>query len=128
MLLSLTTQTREPGIVIVSITGRIALGVEKGQIEDAVVGALKDGVRRIVIDLAHVSYIDSAGVGIIAFCFGKASQLGAQFSVAATDARVTDVFRITRLDQVVTFFPDVDSACAALGAARPTEAAGVPTT
>ncbi len=34
MLLSLTTQTREPGILIVSITGRIALGVEKGQIEE----------------------------------------------------------------------------------------------
>jgi len=116
MLLSLTTQTREPGIVIVSITGRIALGVEKGQIEDAVAGALKDGVRKIVIDLEHVSYIDSAGVGIIAFCFGKASQLGAQFTAAAADARVKDVFRITRLDQVVTFFPDVDSACAALGA------------
>jgi anti-sigma B factor antagonist len=114
MLLSLTTQTREPGIVIVSITGRIAVGVEKGQIEDAVVGALKDGVRKIVIDLAHVSYIDSAGVGIIAFCFGKASQLGAQFTGAGADARVMDVFRVTRLDQVVTFFPDVDSACAAL--------------
>ena len=116
MLLSLTTQTREPGIVIVSITGRIALGVEKGQIEEAIVGALQKGVRKIVIDLEHVSYIDSAGVGIIAFCFGKASQLGAQFSVAGTDARVTDVFRITRLDQVVTFFPDVDAACAALSA------------
>ena len=116
MLLSLTTQTREPGIVIVSITGRIALGVEKGQIEDAVTGALKDGVRKIVIDLEHVSYIDSAGVGIIAFCFGKASQVGARLIAAGADARVKDVFRITRLDQVVTFVPDVDSACAALGA------------
>jgi anti-sigma B factor antagonist len=120
MLLSLTTQTREPGIVIVSITGRIALGVEKGQIEDAIVGALKEGVRKIVVDLAHVSYIDSAGVGIIAFCFGKASQLGARFTVAAADARVTDIFRITRLDQVVTFFPDVDSACAALAVSAST--------
>jgi anti-sigma B factor antagonist len=116
MLLSLTTRTREPGIVIVSITGRIALGVERGQIEDAVTGALKDGARKIVIDLEHVSYIDSAGVGIIAFCFGKASQVGAQFIAAATDARVMDVFRITRLDQVVTFVPDVESACAAFGA------------
>ena len=46
MLLSLTTQTREPGILIVSITGRIALGVEKGQIEDAVLGALKEARAR----------------------------------------------------------------------------------
>ena len=120
MLLSLTTQTREPGIIIVSITGRIALGVEKGQIEDAIVGALKDGVRKIVIDLAHVSYIDSAGIGIIAFCFGKASQAGAQLTAAAADARVKDVFHITRLDQTITFYPDVDSACAALAASVPT--------
>jgi anti-sigma B factor antagonist len=120
MLLSLTTQTREPGIVIVSITGRIAIGVAKGQIEEAVVGALKDGVRKIVIDLAHVSYIDSAGVGIIAFCFGKASEVGAQLAVAAADGRVIDIFRVTRVDQVVTFFPDVDSACAGLSAKVPT--------
>jgi anti-anti-sigma factor len=120
MLLSLTTQTREPGIVIVSITGRIALGVEKGQIEEAIVGALQKGVRKIVIDLQHVSYIDSAGIGIIAFCFGKAAQLGAQLTAAAADARVKDVFHITRLDQTITFYPDVDSACAALGSKVPT--------
>src|SRR5580704_3269178 len=120
MLLSLTTQTREPGIVIVSITGRIALGVEKGQIEEAIVGALQKGVRKIVIDLQHVSYIDSAGVGIIAFCYGKASQLGAQLTAAAADARVKDVFRITRLDQTIAFYPDVESACAAFGASVPT--------
>lgn len=116
MLLSLATTTREPGILIVSITGRIALGVAKGQIESAVLGALKEDVRKIVIDLAHVSYIDSAGVGIIAFCFGKATQVGAQFVVAAADGRVKDIFRMTRVDQAVRFFPDVESACMALGA------------
>ena len=46
----------------------------------------------------------------------KPPRLGAQFTVAGADGRVKDVFRITRVDQVVDFFPDVDSACAALGA------------
>jgi anti-sigma B factor antagonist len=119
MLLSLTTETRPPGIAVIKISGRIALGVDRGQIEEAVVGALKRGVQKIVVDLHQVSYIDSAGIGIIAFCFGKASQAGAQFTVAGADGRVMDVFGITKLDQVVTFFPDVDAACAAFGAISP---------
>ena len=93
MLLSLTTETRPPGITVIKISGHIALGVEKGQIEEAVVGALKRGVQKIVIDLHEVSYIDSAGIGIIAFCFGKAGQAGAQFSISGRERQSDGCFR-----------------------------------
>jgi hypothetical protein len=46
--------------------------------------------------------------------------LGAQLTIAAAEGRVKDVFRVTRLDQVVTFFPDTGAACAAFGAEVPT--------
>lgn len=110
MVLSLTTAKREPNITIVEISGRIAIGRDSGQIESTITDALNKGARKIVIDLAHVSSIDSSGIGIIAYCYGKASKTGAQMHVTAI-GRVMDVFQITHLNQVIRFFPDVDSAC-----------------
>ncbi len=110
MVLSLTTQKREPDITVVEISGRITIGRESGQIDAAVLHALNEGARKIVVDLAQVSSIDSTGMGIIAYCFGKASQASAQFHVAGAHGRVMEVFQITHIDQVIRFFPDIDSA------------------
>jgi anti-sigma B factor antagonist len=114
MVLSLTTRTCEPGITVIEISGRIALGRERDQIEATVVKALNAGVERIVIDLKDVSYVDSSGIGAITYCYGKITQKGAHCAVAGAKGLVLDVFHLTRVDSVVPFFPDVESACAAL--------------
>ena len=43
MVLSLTTHKCEPGITVIEISGRIAIGREGGQIEAAVLKALDEG-------------------------------------------------------------------------------------
>jgi len=98
---------------VIEIAGRITLGRESGQIELAVVKALAEGARKIVIDLGQVAWIDSTGIGIVAYCFGKASQAGVRLCVAAANGRVLEVFKLTRIDQVIDFYPDLASACAA---------------
>jgi anti-sigma B factor antagonist len=119
MVLSLTTRTCEPGITVIEIGGRITLGRESGQIEASVLKALNEGVQKLVIDLSQVSYIDSTGIGIIAYCFGKISQKGAHAAVAGANGLVLEVFKLTRLDSVINFFPDVAAACEGLAAASP---------
>ncbi|HWF08433.1 MAG TPA: STAS domain-containing protein [Bryobacteraceae bacterium] len=119
MVLSITTRHCEPDVTVIEINGRITLGRESGQIETFVLKALGEGAAKIVFDLSQVSYIDSTGIGIIAYCFGKASQKGAQAAVAGAAGLVLDVFRLTRLDSVIRFFPDVAAACAGLAAVSP---------
>jgi anti-anti-sigma factor len=113
MVLSLATQKRDPDTTVIEIAGRITLGRESGQIEVAVVKALEEGARKIVVDLGQVSWIDSTGIGIVAYCFGKAARAGVRLCVAAANGRVLEVFKITRIDQVIDFYPDIASACAA---------------
>lgn len=119
MVLSVTTRKREPGITVIEIAGRVTLGQERGRIEAAVLKALDEGAQKLVIDLAEVSYIDSTGIGIIAYCFGKIAQKGAHGAVAGAKGLVLEVFKLTRLDTMIHFFPDVDSACNSLAAASP---------
>jgi len=59
MVLSLATQKLDPDITVIEIAGRINLGRESGQIEVAVLKALAEGARNIVIDLGQVASIDS---------------------------------------------------------------------
>jgi anti-sigma B factor antagonist len=119
MVLSLTTRTCKPGITVIEISGRVTLGRESGQIEAAVLKALNEGVQKILIDMSGVTYIDSTGIGIIAYCFGKISQRQSTGAVSGAKGLVFDVFKMTRLDTVVRFFPDVESACEALASATP---------
>jgi anti-sigma B factor antagonist len=119
MVLSIKIRTCEPGIMVIELGGRITLGRESGQIEAAVLKALSDGVQKLVIDLEHVAYIDSTGIGVIAYCFGKISQKGAQAAVAGAKGLVMEVFKLTRLDTVMKFFPDTASACEGLATASP---------
>jgi anti-sigma B factor antagonist len=98
----------------VELTGRITLGRESSQIEAQIVKLLQEGARKLVIDLSKVDYVDSTGIGIIAYCFGKITQAGATCRVAGAKGLVMDLFRITRLDSVIQFFPDAESASASL--------------
>ena len=50
---------------------------------------------------------------MIAYCFGKITQASAQCRVCGAKGLVLDLFRITRLDSVIQFFPDATGACGA---------------
>lgn len=119
MVLSLETRQCEPGITVIELGGRITLGRESGRIETAVLKELNAGVQKLVFDLSKVTYVDSTGIGVIAYCFGKISQKGAQAAVAGATGLVLEVFKLTRLDSVIRFFPDVASACDGLANASP---------
>ena len=98
---------------------RWTLDLASGQIEAAVIKALNEGVQKLVFDLSQVRYIDSTGIGIIAYCFGKISRQGGRAAVAGANGLVKEVFKLTRLDNVIPFFPDIVSACGGLAAAKP---------
>lgn len=114
MALNLETRTSQPGVTVVILGGRLTLGEERGQIEAAVLKALKEGVRKMVFDLSQVDYIDSTGIGAVAYCFGKISQQGGHAAIAGANGLVKEVFRLTRLDNVISFYPDVATACEGL--------------
>jgi anti-sigma B factor antagonist len=118
MTLSLTTRRHGADIIVVELAGRITLGRDSGQIEAKMVKLLDEGTRKIVIDLSKVDYIDSTGIGKIAYCFGRITQSGAQARVSGAHGLVMDLFRISRLDTAIKFFPDANSACADLATAQ----------
>ena len=116
-VLTVTSRQCEPDITVIGLNGRVTLGRESGQLEAAVTKAMESGARKLVIDLNEVSYIDSTGIGIIAYCFTRISKAGGEALIAGAQGLVLDIFRVTRLDSIIRFFPDADAACDSLRAA-----------
>jgi anti-sigma B factor antagonist len=53
------------GVSLVGLNGRIVLGEESWALREAVKGLIADGKKKVVLNMANVTYIDSAGLGIL---------------------------------------------------------------
>jgi len=105
------TEQELDGITVVSIEGQIVLGEESGAFREKIEGLLSAGKKSIVLNLADVSYIDSAGVGTLAASFNRARSHGATLKLANLGSRFREALQVTRL---LTVFETYDSEAAAI--------------
>ena len=73
----------------------------------------------IVVDLAAVPYMDSAGLGALVNGHVSAQRNGGRFVLAGVAPRVRDLFQLTKVDSLFSFYGDADEAQAALAVPRP---------
>ncbi len=70
-----------------------------------------DGCRNLVIDLSDVPSIDSSGMGTLVRCYTIVNSRGGQMKVVGVNApHVQHVLHSTRIDTVLEFCPDANSA------------------
>ena len=68
----------------------------------------------LILDLTAVPYMDAAGMGAIINYFVSCQRNGRKLIVAGVNGRVMDLFRITKVDGLLTLAPTVAEAEAAV--------------
>ena len=104
------------GVFIADITGRIVLG-EGGRLRETISTALADGERKLLLNLAEVHYIDSAGLGEIVRAYTSTTKLGGQLRLLKLTNHVRDLLQITKLCTVLEVHDDEAEAVASLNKA-----------
>jgi anti-sigma B factor antagonist len=105
--MKLTTATRKvEGVTVVDITGRIILGEESAALRQVVNDLLTGGEKKILLNMAHVDYIDSSGLGYLVSAFTSAKKQGGELKLLNLAVDVKDVMQITRLYIVFDVFED----------------------
>ena len=112
--MSLTIATREVShVTILDIEGRIILGPEIGELRNAVRDLVAQGKKKIILNLAHVDYLDSSGVGELVACFTTLRNAGGELKLLNLTQKVHDVLHVTKLYTVFDIkddeFPAVKS-------------------
>jgi anti-sigma B factor antagonist len=107
MLLATEIFQFEPDITGVSCSGRFTLGTRLSETEAMLQSILDDGVRKLVLDLTHVDFVDSAGLGIIMRIYGEMTDRGGQFRISGPHEQVRRLFDITRTSGILAVDDDL---------------------
>lgn len=99
------------GITVLDIEGRIVLGEESNSFRERVKSLLAAGKKKIVLNMATVSYIDSAGLGTLVATFHSARSQGATLKLANLGTKFKEVLQVTKL---MTVFDTYDNEAAAV--------------
>ena len=86
--------------VLVVLTGdmtSIEAGHLKKDIADALAGAT---ARQLIIDMAQVPFIDSAGLGVLVSAYKRMRQLDGRVRLRGVQPRVRSVLDTTRMSQI----------------------------
>lgn len=104
----------EPDVTVASLTGQLNLGNRLMDFENTIKLRIYEGSRKMVLDLSGLTYIDSAGIGMVATCANVMAKAGGRLVVVSAGGKISHMFEITRLNRVIGVYPDLASACAAL--------------
>jgi anti-sigma B factor antagonist len=104
---SVKISTRQVGdVTVVDAAGRITLGDGASTFRDAIKDLLAGGQKKLLLNLAEVSYIDSSGIGELVSGFTTVTNQGGQVKLLNLTKRVQDLLQITKLYTVFDVFED----------------------
>ena len=87
------------------------------EFRDRMAGYIRDGHRRIVLNLSQVNFLDSTGLGAIVTAFKRLDGQGT-IVICGAGEMVMDVFRLTRMDRVFAIVKHESEAVATAEAGR----------
>src|SRR6202047_1977832 len=105
------TDREMDGVTVIEIEGRIVLGEESNAFRERVKSLLAAGKKKIVLNLANVTYIDSAGLGTLVATFHSARSQGATLKLTNLGSKFKEVLQVTKL---MTVFDTYDNETAAI--------------
>jgi anti-sigma B factor antagonist len=91
-------------VVVLDLKGRVTLGDGDELLKDKVNSLVNRGFKKIVLNLAEVPYVDSAGLGEIVRTYTTVSRQGGSLKLLNLTKRISDLLSITKLLTVFETF------------------------
>lgn len=99
-------------IRVLDSSGKLTLGEGTRALRNTVHEVLQSGAKKIVLNLADVSYIDSAGVGELVSSYTTTLNRGGKLKLLKLIKKHRDLLTITKLITVFEIFDDEKAALA----------------
>lgn len=105
--MSVKLTTRQVGeVTVVDAVGRITLGEGASTFRDSIRDLAANGHKKLLLNLAEISYIDSSGIGELVSGFTTVANQGGTVKLLNLTKRVQDLLQITKLYTVFEVFDD----------------------
>ena len=84
-------ETIHQKVAVLSLRGKLMGPPATQELNESVVALINDGVIRIVLDLSHVNWINSLGIGSIMKCLTSIRKADGHFHLAGLTEKVQSV-------------------------------------
>src|SRR5436190_5022606 len=112
----MTVSERAVGnVTILDVSGNVTLNDGAEQVRDKVRSVLQQGHKFVLVNVAKVSYMDSAGLGELVQAYSTVAKQGGKLKLVSPTKRLQDLLVITKLSTVFDSFNDEATAVASFG-------------
>lgn len=106
------TQREMNGIYLLSLSGRLVLGDESNGLRTTIDKLLSCGATKIVVNLEHVNYMDSAGLGALIETHRKTKAKGGHLKLCHLGPNLKRALELARLLPIFETCPSEAAAIA----------------
>jgi anti-sigma B factor antagonist len=92
------------GVRIFDLHGRLTIGDSSDQLTNALTSVLREGARKVIIDLNGVPQIDSSGISTLVRMSVSLGREGGILRLVCKPGRVLDALTVTRLVEAIPTF------------------------
>lgn len=105
------TERTEGPLTVLTLNGKLDT-VSSPKVQGTLTKALEESGKGVVVDLAEVAYVSSAGLRVMLIGGKTAKANGKAFRLAGLKPSVAEVFKMSGFDRLLEIHPDVAAATA----------------
>ena len=99
-------------VTILDLRGRSTIDGESELLDNRLRKLIANGVRRVLLNLANLTQVDSSGVGVIIATYVSLKDQGGDLRLLCPSGRVLEVLRVLHLLEIIPSFEDETQALA----------------
>jgi anti-sigma B factor antagonist len=104
------TQEADSDLVVLRLSGQLMGGPDAEALRETIRTSLDRGIRNIILDMCDITWVNSAGLGILIASHLAARQSGGSLRFVNLSKRIASILSVTRLSTVFDIFPTEDEA------------------
>jgi stage II sporulation protein AA (anti-sigma F factor antagonist) len=109
MDIGITGAEGKPGVNVVRISGRLDAATYEAA-QPVIMDALEKGADGMILNMASLDFVSSAGLRIMIIVLKKAAADGKRVAMVDVQPQIYKIFKIAALDKVFRFFENEDEA------------------
>ncbi len=100
----------EGDAAIISLSGKLMGGPDAEAVREVIRETLAAGIKKILIDIGEVSWVNSTGLGILIASHVTVSNAGGAMKLSRVSKRIDQIFMVTKLHTVFDTYNSVETA------------------
>lgn len=100
------------GVAVLDLSGRLTVGEAIGLVRTTIQDLLASGQKKLVLNLADVTYMDSAGLGGLISVRGSVAEQAGHLVLLNLAKKIHELLKITHTDKIFEIHDDEATALA----------------